>query len=200
MKIIDAKFVGGFATPEMLPRYEGGEVGVIGRSNVGKSSLLNRLMNRKGLARVSNTPGRTLQLNSFEIVYEKNDGAKRSKFNLVDLPGFGFAKVDKSTSAKIFDLITAYIGQSHTKKVLLLLVDPRREPGEEELDCVATADDLGTPLFVVMTKMDKLNTSEKTQRKRAIAKAFNIDEKAIIESGDGIPVHNLWKQVLASIA
>jgi GTP-binding protein len=200
MKIIDAKFVAGFATPESLPRFEGGEVGVIGRSNVGKSSLLNRLMERKSLARVSNTPGRTLQMNIFEITYEKPPSSRRTKFNLVDLPGFGFAKADKQTCAKIFDLVTSYIGQTHQKKVLLLLVDPRRDPGEEELDCVATAKDLGTPLIIVMTKMDKLNTSEKFQRKKAVAAAFNVDEKTVVESGEGIPVHNLWKQVLGVIS
>lgn len=121
-----------------------------GRSNVGKSSLINRLCNRKSLARVSSKPGKTATINFF-------DGGT---FNLVDLPGYGYAKVSKVEKLRWAELVEGYFGVGRDIALVIQIIDMRHKPSSDDMDMIRFLYDSGIPFIVVMTKSDKLNKSE----------------------------------------
>lgn len=126
------------------------EFAFVGRSNVGKSSLLNRLLGRKSLARVSATPGKTQQINFFRV----ND-----QFRLVDLPGYGYAAVSKSSRAAFAKLIEGYLRQRDPLLRVLHLIDIRHDPSAHDVEMHTWLQSLGLPLCVVATKLDKVSKS-----------------------------------------
>lgn len=145
---------------------------MVGRSNVGKSSLINAVLKRKGIARVSQTPGKT-QAIQFYLVNEK--------FHLVDLPGYGYAKVPKSVVSTWGDLIRGYLESAADLKVLFLLLDIRRIPSDQDLDMHAWARSIdGLATKVVLTKSDKLSNNQIGMARRAIAKTLGIDDEDLI--------------------
>lgn len=182
---VPARFVISAAKPEDFPPARLPELAVVGRSNVGKSSLINALVHQPGLARTSRTPGRTRLLNWFEV-----DG----RFHLVDLPGYGYAAVDRDMRAGWQPLIEAYLSNRPALAGVLLLVDVRRGPEEEELDFVPWLDAKKIPIVVALTKADKL---PKNKRMLEVAKAkktlgLKRDPFAVsAQSGDGID--DLWR-------
>ena len=121
-----------------------------GRSNVGKSSLINKLCNRKSLARVSSKPGKTVTVNFF-------DGGT---FNLVDLPGYGYAKVSKSEKLRWAELVEGYFASAQKIALVVQIVDMRHDPSADDMDMIRYLHDSGTPFIVVCTKADKLNKTE----------------------------------------
>ena len=138
------------------------EVAFAGRSNVGKSSLINALVRRKKLARVSNTPGRTREINFFGV---------NEQFVLADLPGYGYARVSKERRAAWRPLIEGYLRRSPKLRGVVQLLDARRDPSEDDLLMLEFLADVGTPTIVVATKIDKLpkagraeNTAQLAQR------------------------------------
>lgn len=157
---------GGWRPPDELP-----EVAFIGRSNVGKSSLLNLLVRRKAFARVSRTPGRTQEVNFFGV---------NSEFILVDLPGYGYAKVSKSRRHSWQPLIEAYLRQTTQLRGLVLLLDVRRDPSDEDLGMLDYLSELGIPTLVAITKIDKLNTQERAARIASIIETAGIDADQVI--------------------
>ena len=145
---------------------------MVGRSNVGKSSLINAVLNRKGVARVSQTPGKT-QAVQFYLVNEK--------FYLVDLPGYGYAKVPKEMSRSWGELVRGYLETADDLRVIFLLMDIRRDPGEHDREMHGWARALdGVAERVVLTKSDKLSNSQLATSRRAIAKELDIDDSALI--------------------
>lgn len=145
---------------------------MVGRSNVGKSSLINAVLGRKGVARVSQTPGKT-QAVQFYLVNEK--------FYLVDLPGYGYAKVPKSMSRSWGELVRGYLDTAGDLRVMFLLLDVRREPGEHDMQMHEWARELETvDEKIVLTKSDKLSNNQLANSRRAIAKELNIDETNLI--------------------
>lgn len=144
---------------------------MVGRSNVGKSSLINAVLNRKGIARVSQTPGKT-QAVQFYLVNEK--------FYIVDLPGYGYAKVPKSVTASWGDLVRGYLDSADALKLIFLLLDVRRTPGDHDLQMHEWARSMNFDERIVLTKSDKLSNNQLTQAKQAIARELNIDEAAMI--------------------
>ncbi|MGB4107576.1 MAG: ribosome biogenesis GTP-binding protein YihA/YsxC [Alphaproteobacteria bacterium] len=139
-------FIWGAARPDNLPDATLSEIAFAGRSNVGKSSLINALTNRKDLARTSNTPGRTQQLNFFKI---------REKFILVDMPGYGYAKVSKTQKAEWEDLIFSYLRGRPTLRGVMLLIDSRHGLKDVDRELMKMMDKAAVAYRIVLTKTDK---------------------------------------------
>ena len=153
---------------EQLPKGTLPEIVFSGKSNVGKSSLINKLVNRKALARVSATPGKTATINFFRL----------AECRLVDLPGYGYAKVSKGERDRWASLVEGYFAQERPVALVIQLVDMRHKPTADDLQMVNFLEQTGRPFLVVCTKSDKLNRSE-TQQQTAL-----FDE---IFGGRGIP-------------
>ncbi|MGH7914321.1 MAG: ribosome biogenesis GTP-binding protein YihA/YsxC, partial [Candidatus Binataceae bacterium] len=149
---LDAKFVTSAFAPEGYPRWDRAEIALAGRSNVGKSSMLNALAEAKNLARTSRTPGRTRALNFFSV---GND------LSIVDLPGYGFASMARTEAARVAAMMNDYLGRSERLAGLVMLVDARRGPEREEIDLAALAARRGIRIIAVATKSDKLRRSER---------------------------------------
>lgn len=170
--IRDLQFIGGMATADgWRPTHGLPEIAFAGRSNVGKSSLLNRLVRRKAFARVSNTPGRTRELNFFKV---------NNQFVLVDLPGYGYARISKERRAEWRPLIGNFLRRSPALRGIVQLLDIRHDPTEEDHQMFELLADTGTPTIVVATKVDKLGPNKVKERLRALAIALQLDEEQMI--------------------
>jgi GTP-binding protein len=146
-------------------------VAFAGRSNVGKSSLLNRLVRRKAFARVSNTPGRTREINFFKV----ND-----KFVLADLPGYGYAKVSKTRKAEWLPLIEGYLRISTALRGVVQLLDVRHAPSEEDMQMLDFLAEIEAPTVVVLTKIDKLRPRQVQERITAIGASLRLEDDQMI--------------------
>lgn len=154
MNFNKADFETSYGTSSQLPESDTVEIAFAGRSNVGKSSLLNKILNRKGIARVSSTPGKTVTINFFDC-----DGIK-----LVDLPGYGYAKVSHSEKLRWSELMEGYFKSGRNIKLVIQLVDMRREITKDDITMMNFMKNEGYKFIVVMTKSDKLNKSETAKR------------------------------------
>lgn len=166
------EFIGGMATADgWRPPLDLPEVAFAGRSNVGKSSLLNRLVRRKAFARVSRTPGRTREINFFRV----ND-----KFILADLPGYGYARVSKERKADWRPLIEGYLRRTPTLAGVVQLLDIRREPSEDDISMLDFLAEIEVPTVVVLTKIDKVGRQAAAERGEEIMKALSLSREQII--------------------
>jgi GTP-binding protein len=150
MKITSAKFAFSSGKLSQIPRDGLREFAFIGRSNVGKSSLINALTGQKGLAKVSGTPGKTRLINHFVV---------NGEWYLVDLPGYGYARASKTVRADFDKLITDYVTKAEKLWFLFVLVDARHEPQKIDLEFLTMLGEQGIPFGVVFTKADKLGTN-----------------------------------------
>ena len=166
MQIKNATFVKSGTKPEHYPPEEQPEIAFAGRSNVGKSSLINVLVNRKSLVRTSSTPGRTQLINFFEI----NGG----EFTLVDLPGYGFAKVPLAVKAQWGPMIEKYLSSRSSLRGVVLILDIRRTPSEEDRQMFDWLRAYGIPPLLVVTKCDKVSKNEKARQTAVIAAALGV--------------------------
>ena len=153
----NATFILGATTPVSFIKSELKEVAIVGRSNVGKSSLINMLTGHTKLAKVSNTPGRTQQVNYFNI---------NNNFLLVDLPGYGYAKLSKTDYKKINDLIKAYLKKSKNLKLVLLVIDIRHELKNSDLEMIKTLSKMEINIKIILNKGDKKHTQEEYWQKQ----------------------------------
>ncbi len=153
------------------PEFSLPALAFVGRSNVGKSSLLNRLMKRKAFARVSNTPGRTREIHFFDVNHQ---------FVLADLPGYGYARISKERKAEWRPLIEGFLGESRTLRGVVQLLDVRHDPTNDDLTMLDFLADLGVPTIFVATKVDKLRNAEVPVRLEALAKAIGVDTDQIV--------------------
>jgi GTP-binding protein len=171
--IRDIEFLGGMASPSgwRPPDLTLPEVAFSGRSNVGKSSLLNALVKRKALARVSKTPGKTREINFFRVNHQ---------FVLADLPGYGFARVAKTTREQWRPLIEGYLRISMQLRGVVQLIDSRHPPSADDLQMLEFLGEIGAPTVVVLTKIDKLRTTELKQRIISLTTALRLEEEQVI--------------------
>lgn len=164
-----ADFVISAAAAHQFPEPEWPEIALLGRSNAGKSSLLNRWLGRKGLARVGATPGRTRLINFFRVTWNKED----APFLLADLPGYGFAAAPKAMVAGWRRLVADYLEAGRYLQMALLLMDIRREPEEDEFGLLEWLRSLNIQAWVIATKADKLKSGERFKRLAVLKKAFD---------------------------
>ena len=191
MKVTDANFIKSVYHLPDLPKQLLPELAFSGRSNVGKSSLINVLLNRKGFAKTSSTPGRTQSINFMEI---------NSSFYFVDLPGYGYANVPLAVRKKWQPLIEGYLAQRTTLRLLVLLADIRREPQEDEELFVAWLKQLDIPLLVVLTKIDKVKKNSQVTSLRQWQKRLDIDEKIVLFSAvTGEGKEKIWRYLDLSL-
>lgn len=183
MRVKSASFLKTVVDSDGLPTDGLPEVLVVGRSNVGKSSFINRLANQKSLARTSGTPGRTQDLQFFTFLCA--DGEAELKFHLVDSPGFGFAKLSKDKKQDIIEILRGYLSVSDAARVVVILNDCRREPEAEEVGIRDLAAEMGKNTLIVVTKMDKLKRSERTGALKTIARGYSLQAEDLITSGQG---------------
>ena len=153
------------------PQNDLPEVAFAGRSNVGKSSLLNKLVRRKAFARVSNTPGRTREINFFKV---------NGQFVLADLPGYGYARISKERKAEWRPLIEGYLRRSVALRGVVQLLDVRHDPTEDDRQMLDFLAELETPTVVVLTKIDKLSPRAAQERAAAIGKLMHLDTEQMI--------------------
>jgi GTP-binding protein len=171
MIVKTAEFITSAVKPDQYPEAHPPEVAFAGRSNVGKSSLINTLVNRKRLVKTSSTPGRTQLINFFSV----NDS-----LYLVDLPGYGYAKVPAAVRRKWGPMIETYLKGRQTLAAVVLILDIRRVPGEEELNFIDWLKHYHRKAILVLTKADKLSKTKQTKKMQAIATALGIQESALI--------------------
>ena len=186
MKVSDVEFYNSFFSLASLPEPALPEVAFAGRSNVGKSSLINKLLNRKGVAKTSSTPGRTQSINFFLI---------NASCYMVDLPGYGYAKVPRAVKKKWGQLIDGYLQQRASLKLLVLIVDARRKPNEEEKLFAEWLDMHAIPWVLVITKIDKLKNAARARSRRDWQSFLNANHVVEFSSLTGAGRDKLWREI-----
>ena len=173
MRIKTAEFAACAVSAGGYPRDGLPEIVLIGRSNVGKSSLINTLVNRKGLAKTSSAPGKTRTVNFYKL---------NSEFYLVDLPGFGYAKLPAGVRRSWGRMVDEFLAGRETVKGALVILDVRRDPTEAVTDIYSWVEGLGLPVVTVLTKTDKLSRNMLTKRVSIIKKGLSIDSCVLFSS------------------
>lgn len=164
------RYLASYGTVEQLPQSKAPEVSFVGRSNVGKSSLINKLFNRKSLAKVSGKPGKTANINFFEA-----DG-----IHFVDLPGYGFAQRSQAEKQRWADLIDAYFTSERSHNLVIALVDIRLDAQALDLQMIDYLKGADLPFIIALTKADKLSRQKQQAQLRKLAAAFGVDEMACV--------------------
>lgn len=154
MNYNNAKFFASYGKIEQLPIPERTEIAFIGRSNVGKSSMINKILNRKNLARASAEPGKTATINFYEV----------ENIFLADLPGYGYAKTSKSEKRRFSELIGGYLSANRELALVIQLVDFRHPPTNDDISMINALIDGGIPFIIALTKADKLSASQRAKR------------------------------------
>ena len=192
MIIKSAEFVKSAVKTEQYPAEFLPEIAFTGRSNVGKSSLINALVNRKRLVKTSATPGRTQLINFFLI---------NKTFSFVDLPGFGYAKAPVSVRKKWGPMIEAYLSTRKTLKGVVLIMDIRRIPGIQELNFIEWLYYYNIPGMLILTKADKLSRPKQLKQHIAIAKALSVDKDDMIlfSAKSRLGIDEVWDAIEALI-
>jgi GTP-binding protein len=200
VSVLSAAFVAEARDVAQIPPDGPPEVAIAGRSNVGKSTLLNRLAGRHGLARVSKTPGRTRGLVLFDLDVRVKD-QPRQRVRLVDLPGYGYAQVARDERLAWQTMVEGYIKRQSALKLVLVLVDARRELGDEEMQLMEWLQIMHVPCHWVVTKSDKLRASERgvlRERLRKQARAGGATVSLVSgQTGEG--VGELWLRMIHAL-
>jgi GTP-binding protein len=188
MKIISAEFIKSATQPSEYPPGNFPEVAISGKSNVGKSSLINVLVNRKNLAKTSSSPGRTQMINFFRV-----NGA----LSLVDLPGYGYAKVSLDVRKTWKPMVEIYLQTRREVRLLILIVDSRRSGSPDDLALLDWLDYHNIPSLIVLTKVDKLSQIERARQKKALAELplFSRRNLLFFSAVTGEGKEELWKMI-----
>ncbi len=175
-------------------------VAIVGRSNAGKSSLVNRLCNQKKLARVSGTPGRTQEINYFKVTLKRKLSGEVFEFILADLPGFGFAKFSKEQRERTASMIIQFIRDNQEVDMVLLLNDSKRTPEADEAAVRNECFKREKHLLVIATKCDRLNQSERAKNIKALATGFGLQAEDLFSSGEKMPVAPILERLVALLS
>ncbi len=187
MKILSADFVISAAAPKQFPRDGKVQIAFAGRSNVGKSSIINTLLNRKSLVKTSATPGKTQLVNFFII---------NQSFYFVDLPGYGFARVPRAVVDAWAPMIEGYLKGATGLRAVVVLLDARREPDERDIRLIDWLRQYDIPAIYALTKADKLTRQEAMLAQRAIHARLGISEPLLLTSAKtGQGVKELWTEI-----
>jgi GTP-binding protein len=183
MKVIDAKFYKSVFKKASLPTGQIPEIAFSGRSNVGKSSLINTLINRKGIAKTSSTPGRTQSINFIDI---------NNSLYFVDLPGYGYARVPDSVKKDWRQLIEGYLEKRENLKLVILIIDSRRDPREDEAQFADWLKLNGISYAVVITKIDKLKKGKRLKSYSAWQKFLGVENVLPFSAVTGEGKGGIW--------
>ena len=190
MKVVKAEFLKSAFKEDDWPRDSLPEIAFLGRSNVGKSSLINSLLSVRGLARTSSTPGRTQSLNFFQI----ND-----KFRFVDFPGFGYARVPREIKSTWGEMATSFLAKRRQLVLSIHLVDSRHEPTKQDLQLHEWLEESSKPRLIVATKSDKLSNNELRKNLEHIARVLNDDSVMAYSAKSGRGREELWRAIRNAI-
>ena len=186
MRVTTARFLKSTVRPDQYPRDGRPEFAFAGRSNVGKSTLLNRLLNKKGLAKTSATPGKTQTINFFDV---------NGSIYFVDLPGYGYAKVPKSLKAQWGRVMSAYLSHREPLRLVVQLVDARHDPTDKDLDMLALLDEAKVPTLIAATKIDKVKRGLRRRNLDRIRHTLELDDDALVLPVSGVTgegIRELW--------
>lgn len=176
LQIVSAEFIKSITHPKYAPEPRPA-VAFAGRSNVGKSSLINRLVNKKRLARTSNTPGRTQEINFFNI---------EDRYYFVDLPGYGYAKVPPAIHRKWGPMMERFFQEAEGLRLIVLILDVRRDPTGEDFQMIQWLENRGLPFIFAVTKCDKLSKTQLAKRLREIQQGLGLEDDSAL-----VPVSSL---------
>jgi len=171
MKISQVRFEKSATAPDHYPTAGYPEVAFVGRSNVGKSSVINTLIERKRLARTSTTPGRTQQINFYTV---------NEHLYFVDLPGYGYARVPRSVKKEWGPMIERYFGSSRSLCLVVFILDIRRDPSDDDIAVIDWLHEMTVPWCFIVTKSDKFSRGKARERRRSIARSLNVEETDMI--------------------
>ena len=187
MKILSAEFVVSAPGPKQFPVDGRPQIAFAGRSNVGKSSIINALLHRKSLVKTSQTPGKTQLINFFVI---------NEVYYFVDLPGYGYAKVPHAVTDAWAPMIEGYLKDSQRLAAVVVLLDIRRTPDERDIRLREWLRQYDIPSIYALTKSDKLNRQETEKARRTIMAAMNIPEPLLLTSAtSGQGIKELWGEI-----
>lgn len=196
MKLRKVEYMLAAAAPSGFPAPERPEIAFLGRSNVGKSSLLNKLVARRSLARTSSTPGKTRLLHWFRVVRSDDE------LWLVDLPGYGYAKVSRSERQGWQALVESYLGGRETLSLAVLLQDVRRDISEDETLLLAWLAERGVECLVALTKCDKLKPMRRAARVRELRDRLPLPKERVVatSSQTGLGIDEVWDAIDRHVA
>ncbi len=201
IQVVSAEFARTATRPEEWPRGPFPELAFVGRSNVGKSSMLNALAGRRGLARVSATPGRTRALQFFDVAYRTTPAARPRQVRFCDLPGYGYAKVSRAERDRWAAMIEDYLRGRDVLRAVVLIVDARHEPSESDGDALAFLRATGRPVVVAATKIDKLARTRRGAALRTVEEALGLPrgEAVPFSAVEGTGADALWARIAAAV-
>ena len=199
IKVLGARFLTTSVSLESYPEASVSEIAFVGRSNVGKSSMINALAGRRKLVRVSKTPGRTRTINFFDLDLEW-DG-KRHRVRIADLPGYGFARVGKAERARWNQMITTYLERRANLNVVVSIVDAEVGPTADDQQMLDYLAALPPRVLVVATKSDRISKARRDVKWKQIAKALGLtpDRVVLFSAVEGIGVQEVWETLLSAI-
>lgn len=186
MKVFRAEFLKSALDAAHYPKDRRPEFAFAGRSNVGKSTLLNALLGKKGLAKTSSTPGKTQMVNFFDV---------NGKLYFVDLPGYGYAKVPKAMKAQWNKVMYGYVTGREPLRLVAALIDARHTPSDKDHHMLSLLEEAEVPTLVIATKMDKLKPSERKKKLDALRRDLGLDKDACLLPFSGVTgqgVRELW--------
>ena len=189
MKVHNVRMIGSFVRPEQFPEDGLPEIALAGRSNVGKSSFINRMIGRKAMARISSKPGKTQQLNFYRI---------EEQLYFVDVPGYGYAKVSKTERAAWGKMIEKYFTSREVLEAVVLLIDLRHPPTNDDCMMYDFLKHYNIPVIVVATKCDKIPKGKWDKHKKIVREGLDMDKNdplIVFSSEKGIGFEQAWAEI-----